>query len=142
MLLLYHAPAVFNLLQLLPPEAYPDVPTSSLTTRFVASTQNKTRCPVFCTRFAPDSRRVLTGDSAGGISVWSTQDFGYMQYLQVSCCCRCYSTHVAVSTNRPSAQPSPRHSPASTPLALHALHNHAPNLPAMHPASPMADRFW
>lgn len=76
-------PTMAGALQLLPPEAYPDVPTSSLTTRFVASTQNKTRCPVFCTRFAPDSRRVLTGDSAGGISVWSTQDFGYMQYLQV-----------------------------------------------------------
>lgn len=69
---------------MLPPEAYPDVPSFSLTTRFVASTQNKTRCPVYCTRFAPDSRRVLTGDSAGGLSVWGAVDFGYMQYLQVN----------------------------------------------------------
>lgn len=82
---------------MLPPEAYPDVPSSSLTTRFVASTQNKTRCPVYCTRFAPDSRRVLTGDSAGGLSVWGAVDFGYMQYLQVNLSselpCRSFSFH-------------------------------------------------
>jgi WD40 repeat protein len=70
-------------LQILPPEAYPDIPVSSLTTRFVASTQNKTRCPVYCATFAPDSRRLLTGDSSGGISVWNPLDFNYMQYLQV-----------------------------------------------------------
>lgn len=69
---------------MLPPEAYPDIPSSSLTTRFVASTQNKTRCPVFCTRFSPDSRRVMTGDSSGGLSVWGAMDFGYLQYLQVN----------------------------------------------------------
>lgn len=107
-------PPAVHLLQLLPPEAYPDVPTSSLTTRFVASTQNKTRCPVFCTRFAPDSRRVLTGDSAGGISVWNTQDFGYMQYLQVGAAatpCACQrrapvSTVPAVAVARPTSHSS------------------------------------
>jgi hypothetical protein len=76
-----------HFVQILPPEAYPDIPTSSLTTRFVASTQNKTRCPVFCATFAPDSRRLLTGDSSGGISVWNALDFGYMQYLQVRRAC-------------------------------------------------------
>lgn len=61
------------------------MPLSSLITRFVASTNNKTRCPIFCVRFAPDGRRVLTGDNSGGISVWNTQDFNYQQYLQVCC---------------------------------------------------------
>lgn len=69
--------------QLLPPEAYPDMPLSSLTTRFVASTQNKTRCAIFCARFAPDGRRVLTGDNSGGICVWNSADFMFQQYLQV-----------------------------------------------------------
>lgn len=100
-----------HLLQLLPPEAYPDVPTSSLTTRFVASTQNKTRCPVFCTRFAPDSRRVLTGDSAGGISVWNTQDFGYMQYLQVG----------AAATPCACQRRACQHSPAVAVVAPHPI---------------------
>jgi len=70
-------------LQMLPPEAYPDMSSSSLTTRFVASTNNKTRCPLFCARYAPDGRRLLTGDSSGGIAVWNTQDFNSQQYLQV-----------------------------------------------------------
>jgi polyadenylation factor subunit 2 len=74
---------VYFTTQMMPPEAYPDVPSSSLTTQFAATTQNKTRCALHCARFSPDCRRMMTGDNAGGISVWSSTDFGYMQYLQV-----------------------------------------------------------
>lgn len=39
--------------QLLPPKAYPDNPSTSLCTKFVHTSTNKIRCPVNCVVVSP-----------------------------------------------------------------------------------------
>ena len=44
--------------QLLPPKAYPDNPSTSLCTKFVHTSTNKIRCPVNCVVVSPEARFV------------------------------------------------------------------------------------
>lgn len=72
-------------LQLLPPVAYRSCPVSSITSKYVHTCQNRTRCAVNCLNWTPDGRRCITGDNIGQLTLWNSTDFKFEQTLQVSC---------------------------------------------------------
>lgn len=70
--------------QMLPPEAYPAAPVSSLTTKFAAASANRTRCTVNTITWTPDARRAMSGDNIGQLTMWGGQDFKCEQLYQAS----------------------------------------------------------
>ncbi|KAF5318013.1 hypothetical protein D9619_012251 [Psilocybe cf. subviscida] len=75
-------PAPPFIIDLLPPKAYPDNPSTSLCTKFVHTSTNKIRCPVNVVTWTPESRRVLTGSTSGEFTLWNGLTFNFETILQ------------------------------------------------------------
>ncbi|OCH88224.1 WD40 repeat-like protein [Obba rivulosa] len=78
----YLRPAPPYIIDLLPPKAYPDNPSTSLCTKFVHTSTNKIRCPVNCVTWTPEGRRVLTGSTSGEFTLWNGLTFNFETILQ------------------------------------------------------------
>ncbi|KAF9484986.1 WD40 repeat-like protein [Pholiota conissans] len=70
------------IIDLLPPKAYPENPSTSLCTKFVHTSTNKIRCPVNVVTWTPESRRVLTGSTSGEFTLWNGLTFNFETILQ------------------------------------------------------------
>ncbi|PPQ67555.1 hypothetical protein CVT24_002835 [Panaeolus cyanescens] len=75
-------PAPPFIIDLLPPKAYPENPSTSLCTKFVHTSTNKIRCPVNVVRWTPESRRILTGSHSGEFTLWNGLTFNFETILQ------------------------------------------------------------
>lgn len=75
-------PAPPFIIDLLPPTAYPDNPSTSLCTKFVHTSTNKVRGPVNCVTWTPTGRRVLTGSTSGEFTLWNGLTFNFETILQ------------------------------------------------------------
>ncbi|KAI0628772.1 WD40-repeat-containing domain protein [Trametes polyzona] len=78
----YLRPAPPYIIDLLPPKAYPDNPSTSLCTKFVHTSTNKIRCPVNCVVWTPEARRILTGSTSGEFTLWNGLTFNFETILQ------------------------------------------------------------
>ncbi|KAH8100286.1 WD40-repeat-containing domain protein [Cristinia sonorae] len=78
----YLRPAPPYIIDLLPPKAYPDNPSTSLCTKFVHTSTNKIRCPVNCVTWTPEARRILTGSTSGEFTLWNGLTFNFETILQ------------------------------------------------------------
>ncbi|PIL33001.1 transporter [Ganoderma sinense ZZ0214-1] len=75
-------PAPPWIIDLLPPKAYPNNPSTSLCTKFVHTSTNKIRCPVNCVVWTPEARRILTGSTSGEFTLWNGLTFNFETILQ------------------------------------------------------------
>ncbi|KIM23526.1 hypothetical protein M408DRAFT_119447 [Serendipita vermifera MAFF 305830] len=75
-------PAAPYIIDLLPPIAYPNNPSTSLCTKFVHTSTNKVRGPVNCVTWTPTGRRVLTGSTSGEFTLWNGLTFNFETILQ------------------------------------------------------------
>lgn len=64
--------------------ALKDNPANSITTKFVRTSTNKMRCPIFCVLWTPEGRRLVTGASSGEFTLWNGLTFNFETILQVS----------------------------------------------------------
>eukprot|EP00127_Corallochytrium_limacisporum_P006892 Clim_evm7s237 gene=Clim_evmTU7s237 len=64
------------------PQSYVDTPASSLTTRYVHTSVNNDRHPLFCAEWNPDGRRLVTGSSYGEFTLWNALTFNFETILQ------------------------------------------------------------
>ncbi|CAK5281009.1 unnamed protein product [Mycena citricolor] len=78
----YLRPSPPYIIDLLPPKAYPDNPSTSLCTKFVHTSTNKVRCPVNVVTWTPEGRRVLTGSTSGEFTLWNGLTFNFETILQ------------------------------------------------------------
>ncbi|TFK96587.1 hypothetical protein BDV98DRAFT_659108 [Pterulicium gracile] len=78
----YLRPAPPCIIDLLPPKAYPENPSTSLCTKFVHTSTNKIRCPVNVVKWTPEGRRVLTGSTSGEFTLWNGLTFNFETILQ------------------------------------------------------------
>nr|KAG5689276.1 hypothetical protein BaRGS_005284 [Batillaria attramentaria] len=67
---------------LVPPSALLDKPMNCVTTRFVRTSTNKYRCPIFCLSWTPEGRRLVTGASSGEFTLWNGLTFNFETILQ------------------------------------------------------------
>jgi len=67
---------------LVPPSAMLERPMNSVTTRFVRTSTNKFRCPIFCLTWTPEGRRLVTGASSGEFTLWNGLTFNFETILQ------------------------------------------------------------
>ncbi|KAF6258469.1 WD40-repeat-containing domain protein [Scenedesmus sp. NREL 46B-D3] len=75
-------PTMAGSLELLPPLAYRMCPVSSITSKYVHTCQNRTRCAVNCLNWTPEGRRCMTGDNIGQLTLWNSVDFKFEQLFQ------------------------------------------------------------
>jgi len=68
--------------QLIPPSAMLDNPMNCVTTKFVRTSTNKFRCPIFCLAWTPEGRRLVTGASSGEFTLWNGLTFNFETILQ------------------------------------------------------------
>lgn len=68
--------------QLLPPMSLIDNPVNCVTTKFVRTSTNKMRCPIFCVLWTPEGRRLVTGASSGEFTLWNGLTFNFETILQ------------------------------------------------------------
>ncbi|KIY43906.1 WD40 repeat-like protein [Fistulina hepatica ATCC 64428] len=78
----YLRPSPAHIIDLLPPKAYLDNPSTSLCTKYVHTSTNKIRCPVNCVTWTPEARRVLTGSTSGEFTLWNGLTFNFETILQ------------------------------------------------------------
>ncbi|EGN96295.1 hypothetical protein SERLA73DRAFT_112525 [Serpula lacrymans var. lacrymans S7.3] len=80
----YMRPAPPYIVDLLPPNAYPENSSTSLCTKFVHTSTNKIRCPVnvVTASWTPEGRRVLTGSTSGEFTLWNGLTFNFETILQ------------------------------------------------------------
>ncbi|XP_022109269.1 pre-mRNA 3' end processing protein WDR33-like [Acanthaster planci] len=64
------------------PETYLHNPINAVTTRFVRTSTNKIRCPIFCCVWTPEGRRLVTGASSGEFTLWNGLTFNFETILQ------------------------------------------------------------
>ncbi|XP_071511323.1 uncharacterized protein [Diadema antillarum] len=64
------------------PHALLDNPINAVTTRFVRTSTNKVRCPIFCVVWTPEGRRLVTGASSGEFTLWNGLTFNFETILQ------------------------------------------------------------
>lgn len=57
-----------------------------ITTKFVRTSTNKMRCPIFCVLWTPEGRRLITGSSSGEFTLWNGLTFNFETILQVKFC--------------------------------------------------------
>ncbi|CAH1239411.1 WDR5 [Branchiostoma lanceolatum] len=69
-------------LQLVPPMAMMEQPMNAVTTKFVRTSTNKIRCPIFVVRWTPEGRRLVTGASSGEFTLWNGLAFNFETILQ------------------------------------------------------------
>lgn len=53
-----------------------------ITTKFVRTAANKSRCPIFCVTWTPEGRRLITGASSGEFTLWNGLSFNFETILQ------------------------------------------------------------
>lgn len=58
-------------------------PVNGLATRSVRVAMNKVKCPIFCTCWTPEGRRLVTGASSGEFTLWNGLTFSFETILQV-----------------------------------------------------------
>ncbi|XP_054769067.2 pre-mRNA 3' end processing protein WDR33-like [Lytechinus pictus] len=63
-----------------------DNPINAVTTRFVRTSTNKVRCPIFCVVWTPEGRRLVTGASSGEFTLWNGLTFNFETILQAHEC--------------------------------------------------------
>lgn len=68
---------------MIPPMQIPDNPANCITTKFVRTSTNKMRCPIFCVLWTPEGRRLVTGASSGEFTLWNGLTFNFETILQV-----------------------------------------------------------
>ncbi|KAL0784368.1 hypothetical protein Bca101_000613 [Brassica carinata] len=67
---------------MLPPVAYSDNPSTSFAAKFVHSSLNKNRCSINCVLWTPSGRRLITGSQSGEFTLWNGQSFNFEMILQ------------------------------------------------------------
>lgn len=68
-------------LHILPPLARQN-PMECVTTKFVRTSTNKMRCPIYCLAWTPEGRRLITGASSGELTLWNGLTFNFETILQ------------------------------------------------------------
>lgn len=68
--------------EMLPPPAYPVNPINAVVTKFVRTSTNKAKCPIFCLAWTPEGRRLVTGASSGEFTLWNGLTFNFETILQ------------------------------------------------------------
>eukprot|EP00731_Ephydatia_muelleri_P015100 Em0008g820a len=61
-------------------------PINAVTTKFVRASTNKVRCPIFCTSWVPDGRRLITGAVSGEFTLWNGISFNFESIMQAHDC--------------------------------------------------------
>ncbi|RVE61328.1 hypothetical protein OJAV_G00169650 [Oryzias javanicus] len=67
---------------LVPPIGMLNNPMNAVTTKFVRTSTNKVKCPVFVIRWTPEGRRLVTGASSGEFTLWNGLTFNFETILQ------------------------------------------------------------
>jgi len=67
---------------MIPPPYYVHNPINAVTTKFVRTSTNKMRCPIFCVAWTPEGRRLVTGASSGEFTLWNGLTFNFETILQ------------------------------------------------------------
>lgn len=67
---------------LLPPAAYSDNPSTSFAAKFVHTSLNKNRCSINRVLWTPNGRRLITGSQSGEFTLWNGQSFNFEMILQ------------------------------------------------------------
>nr|XP_057924760.1 pre-mRNA 3' end processing protein WDR33 isoform X1 [Doryrhamphus excisus] len=67
---------------LVPPIGMMNNPMNAVTTKFVRTSTNKVKCPVFVIRWTPEGRRLVTGASSGEFTLWNGLTFNFETILQ------------------------------------------------------------
>uniref|UniRef100_H3BCL4 pre-mRNA 3' end processing protein WDR33 n=1 Tax=Latimeria chalumnae TaxID=7897 RepID=H3BCL4_LATCH len=67
---------------LVPPIGMLHNPMNAVTTKFVRTSTNKVKCPVFVVRWTPEGRRLVTGASSGEFTLWNGLTFNFETILQ------------------------------------------------------------
>ena len=67
----------------MPPLFFRDNPINAVTTKFIRTSTNKIRCPIFSVAWTPDGRRLMTGASSGEFTLWNGLTFNFETILQV-----------------------------------------------------------
>ncbi|CAB1321466.1 unnamed protein product [Coregonus sp. 'balchen'] len=67
---------------LVPPVGIVSYPMNAVTTKFVRTSTNKVKCPVFVIRWTPEGRRLVTGASSGEFTLWNGLTFNFETILQ------------------------------------------------------------
>uniref|UniRef100_A0A674CAQ7 pre-mRNA 3' end processing protein WDR33 n=1 Tax=Salmo trutta TaxID=8032 RepID=A0A674CAQ7_SALTR len=67
---------------LVPPVGILSNPMNAVTTKFVRTSTNKVKCPVFVIRWTPEGRRLVTGASSGEFTLWNGLTFNFETILQ------------------------------------------------------------
>ncbi|CAH2072847.1 unnamed protein product [Thlaspi arvense] len=67
---------------MLPPVAYSDNPSTSFAAKFVHTSLNKNRCSINCVLWTPSGRRLITGSQSGEFTLWNGQSFNFEMILQ------------------------------------------------------------
>ena len=67
---------------MLPPMAMLENPANCISTKFVRTSTNKQRNPIFCVTWTPEGRRLLTGASSGEFTLWNGLTFNFETILQ------------------------------------------------------------
>ncbi|GBG76608.1 hypothetical protein CBR_g22487 [Chara braunii] len=75
-------PTTVAALDQLPPVAYPNCPSMSVTTKFVRASANKVRCSINRVLWTPTGRRLVTGSQSGEFTLWNGQSFNFEMILQ------------------------------------------------------------
>eukprot|EP00879_Flechtneria_rotunda_P013347 GHRR01013937.1.p1 GENE.GHRR01013937.1~~GHRR01013937.1.p1 ORF type:complete len:178 (+),score=22.33 GHRR01013937.1:306-839(+) len=75
-------PTMAGALQMLPAQAYANSPSSSILTKYVHTSNNRTRCAVNCVNWTREGRRCMTGDNIGQLTLWNSSDFKFEQLFQ------------------------------------------------------------
>ena len=75
-------PDVGYYIDLMPPASMKDNPSNCITTKFVRTSTNKQRCPIFCVSWTPEGRRLVTGASSGEFTLWNGLTFNFETILQ------------------------------------------------------------
>uniref|UniRef100_A0A8C9Z119 pre-mRNA 3' end processing protein WDR33 n=1 Tax=Sander lucioperca TaxID=283035 RepID=A0A8C9Z119_SANLU len=67
---------------MVPPVGMLNNPMNAVTTKFVRTSTNKVKCPVFVIRWTPEGRRLVTGASSGEFTLWNGLTFNFETILQ------------------------------------------------------------
>ncbi|XP_078266779.1 pre-mRNA 3' end processing protein WDR33 isoform X2 [Rhinoraja longicauda] len=67
---------------LVPPMGMLQNQMNAVTTKFVRTSTNKVKCPVFVVRWTPEGRRLVTGASSGEFTLWNGLTFNFETILQ------------------------------------------------------------
>lgn len=69
-------------IDLAPPMSMLTNPMNCVTTKFIRTSTNKFRCPIFCLAWTPEGRRLVTGASSGEFTLWNGLTFNFETILQ------------------------------------------------------------